>query len=147
MIETTGTTSIDIDASPEAVYALLTDLSRQGELSPECYKAEWEDGATGPVVGAKFRGYNQAGEMKWDAGAVVVTADPGKEWAFEVPSDDGRNTTWRYEIEATDSGCRVSESFDAPILDGDFFQKMGRHDLLLANIAKSLEKLKAAAEA
>ena len=147
MVETAASTSIDIAASPEAVYGILTDLSRMSELSPECYRSEWEDGSTGPEVGAKFRGYNQAGSMKWDAGCEVVAAEPGREWAFEVPAPDGRKTLWRYEIEATDGGCRVTESFDSPILDQEFFQKMNRHSLLVANIAKSLENLKAVAEA
>ena len=146
MIETTGSASIEIDASPDAVYAVLSDLSRISELSPECYKAEWEDGATGPEVGAKFRGYNRNGAMEWDAGCVLVTANPGREWTFEVPADDGRKTTWRYFIEQRGAASLVTESFDAPILDGEFFQKMNRHDLLLANIATTLENLKAAAE-
>lgn len=147
MVETAASTSIEIDASPDAVYGILTDLSRQGELSPECYKAEWEGDATGPAVGAKFRGYNRNAKMEWDAGCVVVAAVPGREWTFDVPSDDGRGTRWSYVIEPTESGCRVTESFDSPILDGEFFQKMGRYDLLLVNIAKSLENLKAVAEA
>ena len=147
MVETAASTSIDIAASAETVYGILTDLSRVSEFSPECYKSEWEDGSTGPEVGAKFRGYNQAGDMKWDAGCVVVAAEPGREWAFEVPAQDGRRTLWRYEIEATDGGCRVTESFDSPILDQEFFQKMNRHSLLVQNIAQSLENLKAAAEA
>lgn len=146
MIETTGSASIEIEASPDAVYAVLSDLSRISELSPECYKAEWEDGTTGPAVGAKFRGYNRNGAMEWDAGCVLAVADPGREWAFDVPADDGRKTTWRYVIEARGDGSTVTESFDAPILDGEFFQKMNRHDLLLANIATTLENLKAAAE-
>lgn len=147
MVETAGTASVEIEASPESVYAILTDLSRISELSPECYKSEWEDGATGPTVGAKFRGYNRNGGNEWDVGCVVVAATPGEEWAFEVPADDGRNTVWRYEIESTASGCRVTESFDSPILDGEFFQKVNRHDLLLKNIAKTLDNLKTLAEA
>ncbi|MGH1491276.1 MAG: SRPBCC family protein [Acidimicrobiales bacterium] len=147
MVETAGTASIEIEASAESVYALLTDLSRISELSPECYKAEWEGEVSGPTPGAKFRGYNRNGGREWDVGCVVVAADPGKEWTFEVPADDGRNTVWRYEIEPTASGCRVTESFDSPILDGEFFQKMNRHDLLLKNIAKTLDNLKAVAEA
>ena len=147
MVETTGDTSIDIEASPEAVYAILTDLTRISELSPECYKAEWEGQATEAVAGAQFRGYNDNGGNKWDAGCVVVTADPGKEWSFEVPGDDGRSTLWRYQIEATSDGCRVTESFDSPILDGEFFQKINRHKLLLENIDRTLLNLKAVAEA
>jgi len=147
MVETTATATAEIAASPEAVYDLLTDLSRISELSPECYRAVWENGATGPVVGAEFRGFNRNGKMEWDAGAVVTAAVPGREWAFEVPADDGRSTFWRWQIEPTESGCRVTETFDAPVLDGEFFQKIGRYDLLVDNINRSLENLKAVAEA
>lgn len=147
MVETTGSTSIDIAAAPAAVYEILTDLGRVSEYSPECYKSEWEDGATGAAVGAKFRGYNQVGDRKWDAGCEVVAAEPGREWAFEVPAQDGRRTLWRYEIEATAEGCRVTESFDSPILDMEMFQQMNRHSGLLANISQSLQNLKAVAEA
>jgi hypothetical protein len=76
-----------------------------------------------------------------------VAADQGKEWAFEVPAPDGRKTTWRYLIEANGSGSRVTESFDSPILDGEYFQKINRHELLLANIATTLDNLKTVAEA
>lgn len=147
MVETTGNATVEIDASPDAVYAILTDLERISELSPECYKAVWEGGATGPAVGAAFRGYNRNVNYEWDAGCVVVAAEPGKEWAFEVPSDDGRSTTWRYVIEPNGSGSRVTESFDSPILDGEFFQKMNRHGLLLENITTTLDNLKIVAEA
>ena len=147
MIKTTGNANIEIAAGPDEVYAVLADLSRISELSPECYKAEWEGDSTGPAMGATFRGYNRNGDQEWDAGCVVVAAEPGKEWAFEVPANDGRSTTWRYTIEPTESGCRVTESFDSPILDGEFFQKINRHDLLLKNIARTLDNLKAVVEA
>ncbi len=147
MVETAGAASVEIEASPDSVYELLTDLSRISELSPACNQAEWEDGATDATVGATIRGYNRNGGNEWDAGCVVVAATPGEEWAFEVPADDGRGTVWRYQIEPTSSGCRVTESFDSPILDGEFFQKINRHDLLLKNIARTLDNLKAVAEA
>ncbi len=147
MVETAASAMIEIEASADAVYDLLTDISRISELSPECYRAEWEDGATGPVVGAAMRGYNRNGKMEWDARAIVVEAEPGRRWALKVPSDDGRSTVWRYEIELTTSGCRVTESFEAPVLDGEFFQKIGRYDLLVDNLRKSVENLKAVAEA
>jgi len=146
MAETTGSATIEIAASPQAVYDVLTDLSRISEVSPECYQAEWEDGASGPAVGAGFRGYNQAGANKWDAGCVVVAAEAGSEWAFKVPADDGRDTVWRYEITSTESGCSVTESFDSPILADEYFVNMGRHKMLIANIEGTLANLKKAAE-
>ncbi len=145
MTETTGSASIDINASPDAVYGILTDLSRISDLSPECYKAQWEGGATGPAVGASYRGFNRAGENEWDVAVNVVEAEPGRAWAFEVPSPDAP-TRWSYAIEATDSGCRVTESFDAPILAEERFQQMGRHQMLLGNIETTLQNLKAVAE-
>ncbi|MGI9612960.1 MAG: SRPBCC family protein [Acidimicrobiales bacterium] len=147
MVATTGSASVEIDASPEVVYSVLSDIGRISELSPECYKAEWEHGATGPEVGAAFRGYNRNSRSEWDAGCVVVAAELGKEWAFDVPAPDGRITTWRYVIEANGSGSRVTESFDSPILDGEHFQKINRHGLLLQNMATTLDNLKAVAEA
>lgn len=146
MAETTGSASIEIAASCEQVYAVLTDLSRISEISPECFKAEWDEGSTGPEVGAGFRGHNRVGDRAWEVACVVVAADPGKRWAFKVPSDDGRDTTWSYDLVPTESGCVVTESFDAPILADAFFVEMGRHELLLDNIAGSLINLKNAAE-
>jgi len=145
MAETTGSASIDINASPEAVYGILTDLSRISELSPECYQAEWEGDSTGPEVGASYRGYNRAGDNEWDIAVNVVAAEPGRAWAFEVPSPDAP-TQWAYAIEATDGGCRVTESFDAPVLAEERFQEMGRHQMLVANIETTLQNLKTAAE-
>ena len=145
-METTGSAQIEIAASPELVYAVLTDLSRISELSPECYRAEWEGESNGPEVGATFHGYNQAGDNKWDVSCVVVGAEPGREWAFRAPSDD-QGTTWRYQIEATDSGCTVTESFDSPVLAEERFQKMGRHGMLVSNVSTTLANLKQLAEA
>lgn len=34
-----GSASIEINASPEAVWALVTDITRMGEYSPECVNA------------------------------------------------------------------------------------------------------------
>jgi uncharacterized protein YndB with AHSA1/START domain len=46
----------DISASPESIWALVTDLPRMGEWSPENRGGEWLKGATGPSVGARFKG-------------------------------------------------------------------------------------------
>ena len=52
-------------AKPEAVWSLVSDPTRMGEWSPENTGAEWIKGADGPAVGAKFRGSNARGRMKW----------------------------------------------------------------------------------
>jgi len=43
-----------IAAPPIWVWELVTDLQQMGYWSPEYQGGEWLDGATGPVVGARF---------------------------------------------------------------------------------------------
>ncbi|MEX0874547.1 MAG: SRPBCC family protein [Actinomycetota bacterium] len=38
--------TIRIDASPERAWALITDVERIVDFSPECVKVEWLNGAT-----------------------------------------------------------------------------------------------------
>ena len=45
-----------IDAPPDVLYDLVTDVRRMGEWSPETVEADWIGGASGPEVGARFRG-------------------------------------------------------------------------------------------
>ena len=75
---TVGEARIEIDAPPLAVYALVSDITRIGAWSPECYRCEWLHGATTAVEGARFRGHNRLGKVGWHTDAVVTVADPGR---------------------------------------------------------------------
>ena len=105
---TTGEAQLHIDAAPEAVYAVISDVSRMGEWSPETYKCEWVGGATGPAVGASFKGSNKRGALRWSTTPKVVVADPGKEFTFDVGSD----VRWRYRLAPEGNGTQVTESFE-----------------------------------
>lgn len=45
-----------MDAPAGTVWSVITDVTQIGRFSPETFEAEWFGGATGPVVGARFRG-------------------------------------------------------------------------------------------
>ncbi len=107
----TGTLEVsrDIAASPEAVYAAISDVTRMGEWSAECYACEWHDGVDGPAVGATFDGHNRHGEHEWTTQGKIVEADPGRAFAFECSMMDFHYSTWGYRIEPTGTGCRVTE--------------------------------------
>ncbi|ETW25315.1 SRPBCC family protein [Mycobacterium gastri] len=109
-----GHGSIDISASPELVYDLIADVTRMGGWSPECYRCEWLDGVSTAAAGARFRGYNRLGLMRWERTAVVGTAEPGREFSFTTVNDGaGREETrWRYTMEPTPSGTLLTESFE-----------------------------------
>ena len=47
--------TLKIDAPPEKVWGLVSDITKMGEYSPEVIEAEWIDGATGPTVGAMYQ--------------------------------------------------------------------------------------------
>jgi len=102
--------SIDIDASPEAVYALVSDLPAMGRWSPECYRCTWQGGATGAAPGAKFKGYNRIGQRRWSTQGTVVTAEPGSELTFDVHSLGLPVSRWSYRITPRDGGCTLTES-------------------------------------
>lgn len=101
--------SRDIAASPEAVYAAISDVTRMGEWSEECHACEWHDGFDGPAVGAVFDGHNRHGDHEWTSQGKIIEADPGRAFAFECSMFDFHYATWGYRIEPTETGCRVTE--------------------------------------
>ena len=100
-----------IAASPEVVWALVSDLPRMGEWSPENTGGEWTKGATGPEVGAKFKGRNQAGSTTWSTVSTVTAAAPGERFAFSVAAGPFKIADWAFAIEPTAGGCRVTQSW------------------------------------
>ena len=101
--------SRDIAASPEAVYAAISDVTRMGEWSQECHTCEWHQGFDGPVLGATFDGHNRNGDHEWTSQGKVIEADPGRAFAFECSMFDFHFSTWGYRIEPTETGSRVTE--------------------------------------
>jgi uncharacterized protein YndB with AHSA1/START domain len=141
--------SIDINASPEVVWELVADITRMGEWSPECVRAEWEDGATRPEVGAHFHGYNKAGTFEWDAPGIVTRCETGKVFEFAVPRDAPTTNRWCFEFASHAGGTTLTESFDAPMInvEGSAANFEGRFEMLAKAIEKTIANIKNAAEA
>src|SRR5258708_6330417 len=96
---TMGEVHQHIEAGPEVVYDLVADVTRMGEWSPECVGCEWVDGATGPAVGARFRGRNRHGLARWSNKPRVVAADRGRMFGFVATDPIGRDMTrWTYRL-------------------------------------------------
>jgi uncharacterized protein YndB with AHSA1/START domain len=110
MSDAEATTTIAAD--PVKVYGLVTDLPRMGEWSPENTGGRWIGGATGPAVGARFRGHNKRGVLRWRTTVEVTDATPGKRFAFDVAYGPVAISHWAYSFEPDGSGCRVTETWD-----------------------------------
>jgi uncharacterized protein YndB with AHSA1/START domain len=150
MAETANVT-VHIEAPPERVYELVADVPRMGEWSPECVGCEWLGGVDGAAVGARFKGSNKRGLMKWSTTAEVVTADPGREFAFTTQAGSKESTRWRYQFDAVDGGTDVTESFEAiwapaalRLVEKLFMRNRGSE--IEAGMRTTLERIKAAAE-
>jgi Polyketide cyclase / dehydrase and lipid transport len=103
--------SRDIAAPAVKVWELVSDLPRMGEWSPENAGGTWVKGATGPALGAVFKGTNKNGFRRWSTTVTVVACDPGRVFEFAVTAGPLPVASWRYEFEDTDAGCRVTESW------------------------------------
>jgi len=102
--------STRIAASPETVYALVSDLSRMGEWSPEATGGDWV-GGTGPSVGVKFKGTNANGDKKWKTTVKVTDASAPNRFAFANAVGPLVVAEWIYEITPVADGCEVTESW------------------------------------
>ncbi len=143
----------DIGASPERVWAMVSDLTRMGEWSSENVGGEWIGGATGPEPGARFRGANQNGTKRWNSVVTVIDADPGLRFSFRVTAFGIKISDWGYDFEPTPTGCRVTETWTD--LRPGWFKPLAtlatgvaeRQSHTRAGVELTLERLGAAAEA
>jgi hypothetical protein len=101
-----------IDADAATVYELVADLPNMGRLSPENTGGKWVGGASGPAVGAKFRGNNKAGWRRWSTSVTVTAADPGKKFAFHVSVAGIPIADWTYEFQADGAATTVTEIWE-----------------------------------
>ena len=145
--------SIDIDAPPERIYDLVADLPGMGRWSPENTGGSWLDGATDARAGARFRGKNRRGPLRWSTICTITEAERGKVIEWTNKAVGLAVARWRYEFTPTATGTTVVESFEdrrgkamkfaAPIATG--VRNRDTHNT--AGMEVTLQRLKAAAEA
>jgi uncharacterized protein YndB with AHSA1/START domain len=146
-----GQATIDIAAPPARVYDLISDITRMGEWSPECYRCEWVGETHEPVVGARFQGHNRMGPIRWTTTCEIVTAERGREFAFTVMHDKNNreSTRWRYCLSGGDAGTVLTESFEfvwCPLASriGELFLPRGR--VLRQGVNETVERIRVVAE-
>ncbi len=106
--------TVHMAAPADKIWDLVSDVTKIGSYSPETFEAEWLEGATGPAVGAKFRGHvkrNGKGPIYWTT-CVVTAAEPGRSFAFGVGPEGKPLNVWSYALEPKGDGTDVTESFE-----------------------------------
>lgn len=144
-----------IHAPADTVYAIVSDVTRLPELSPEIRSGTWVRGATGPAVGARFRAVNTLGGIKtWPNWPVVVAADPGREFAISRTEPLYGTLEWRFRMTPQDGSTHVVESYTVTTPLSRFADWQlslvsgpgGRAADLRAGMETTLERLAAIAE-
>ena len=60
-----GRAEVVVDASPDAVWQVVSDVTRTGDWSAECHRVRWLGDTTAAAPGARFRGRNRNGLIRW----------------------------------------------------------------------------------
>lgn len=148
--------SVFVHALPDQVYAVVSDVTRTPQYSPEIRRCTWLDGATGPSVGVRFAAVNKAGRgPAWTNRPVITSAEPGRDFSFTRVEKFAGTIQWRYQLAPEGSGTRVTESYEVlePItrvgwfIIGTLYRLTDRRADLHRNLAQSLERLRVVVEA
>jgi len=104
------TVEVDIAASPERVWDLVSDINISARFSNEFQGAEWVD-SDGPQEGASFIGHNKRTDVnrEWDTTSWVVACDPPLVFAWNVNDRDEPSAQWRFELEKIPGGTRLRQ--------------------------------------
>lgn len=105
------TVSIHVDASPEAVWDVVSDLDHISSWSPECYRVLWTGKPTGPVVGAKFLGFNKQGWKRWFTRNIVEEAKRGTSFVWFTRDN---KTRWAFRLEPDEGGTLLTQTRTLP---------------------------------
>jgi Polyketide cyclase / dehydrase and lipid transport len=142
--------SIEVRASADQVYAVISDVTRIPEWSPETRRAEW-------LAPDRFRAWNRRRLGRWRTVANVVEAWPGHKFSFVVQALGGDWTQWTYLIEpgSTVGTTRLTETirmcvplpFSAVVFERLFLFVRDRRSDLQANLDLSVNRIRNIVEA
>jgi hypothetical protein len=108
-----GSATVHMAASADKIWELIADIRNTGKFSPETFEAEWLGEATGPELGARFRGHvkrNGIGPIYWTT-CEVTACEPGREFGFAALLGDKPVNNWHYRLAPSGDGTDVTESF------------------------------------
>ncbi len=108
------TASVDIAAAPGVVWALVADVGRTGEWSPECVRVLR---IGGPRRGRFLLGINRRAKVRWATLSRIHVFDPEREIGWTVLTN---RSEWSYRLEPLESGTRLTETRRTPRGEGVF---------------------------
>jgi uncharacterized protein YndB with AHSA1/START domain len=145
--------AIEIDAPPARVWALVSDVLRMSEWSPQVTSTRLRAGYDEVALGAEFTNRNRQGELEWTTHGRVVELDPEHRIAFRIEENW---LVWSFTLEPVGSGTRLVQRREAPeglsdlsreLTDGFLGGQEAFTATMRAGMRQTLEAIRTAAEA
>lgn len=103
--------SVHIAAPDERVWAMVSDVRRMSEWSPQVTSTRLRDGFDSVGLGAQFTNRNCEGELVWTTHAEIVRFDPGREIAFRIEENW---VIWSFTVAPEGGGTLLTQRRDTP---------------------------------
>jgi hypothetical protein len=105
----TAEVSTWVEASPQRVWELVSDIELMPTLSEELQSIEWLDG-TEAAVGARFVGNSRHPDLgEWATTSTVIECEPQRVLAWAVMDPDNPTAIWRLRLEPKNGGTELSQ--------------------------------------
>jgi|SRR5579875_1249017 len=101
--------SVTVEASADALYDLVSDITRTGSWSPVCTSCWWDEEGEAGQVGAWFTGRNELPNRTWQTRSQVAVAERGREFAWVV---GGRFVRWSFAMAPAETGTTLTECWE-----------------------------------
>ncbi|BBG01160.1 polyketide cyclase/dehydrase/lipid transport protein [Pseudonocardia autotrophica] len=145
--------TIDIEAPPDRVWGLISDVRHMSRWSPQVDSVRLRDGVDQIGPGTEFTNLNHEGELRWTTHGTIVRFTPEQEIAFRIEENW---TIWSFRITPLpDDRTRLIQRRGTPDGISDYSldvterylggQQAFTH-ILRAGMRQTLQRIKAAAE-
>ncbi|MFE5503308.1 MULTISPECIES: SRPBCC family protein [Amycolatopsis] len=100
-----------VDAVPERVWSIVSDVRLMPEMSQELQAAEWCDGAEGAAaVGRRFVGRSKHDALgEWETTSHVVECDEPRVFTWAVHDAETPTALWRFTLEPENGGTKLRQ--------------------------------------
>jgi hypothetical protein len=104
----TTETEVYVDAPPEQLWPLVTEIMTPSRFGTELQEAVWLDPGSGPGLGARFKGRNfHPARGEWETTSTIVDFEPERRFGWAVGDPDTPSAVWRLELVPEGSGTRL----------------------------------------
>ena len=146
-VQRAGRAEVTVDAPIDAVWAVLSDVTRTGEWSHECRRVRWLRGAGEPAPGVRFRGHNRSGRINWSRTSELFDVRPplGIAWRTVPTLLYPDSTEWRFRLQSDGARTTIVQEYRVvhlnPLLDRLYARAIPGHQDRDAALAADLRRL------